>query len=406
MIQQNVVVVMPLGGRDPIERRRAILNYKRVEYLVHNKCTITSVDTAGKQNRVVYGVSLVRTTMDPENALEQIENADILIALIVEPNPNVIYEVAYRRALAGTVVLVVNNADNLPLYLQSVARQSWNQAEVLDRIDIIANDSIRELTDFSADIPGDLKRVIDLYDGKLKDGLENALQEIALAPPSKKETHVTKVFVSYARESQGRIRSIAEDLSALGCDVWYDQGMIGGQGWWDQILDEIRQRDVFAFAIAPDSLESVACNAERAYASALNKIILPLLISEGVNVELLPRELARIHYVDCRSDDKESLKALYKALSALPYPYPRLPQPLPQRPDLPLSYLAVLKEQVESTEGLNLDQQLSLLLALKQGLRNAKYANDVLALLRQFRSRDDLLAKVADEIDREKLLER
>lgn len=193
MSGRSVVVVMPYGGKDGIERRRAILNYKRVEYLVRNKCTVTSVDSAGKQNRVVYGVSLARTAMDniPENALEQIENADILIALIVEPNPNVIYEVAYRRALAGTVVLVVNDADNLPLYLQSVARQSWKQADVLDRINHIANDSVRELTDFTAGIPEDLKRVIDMYDGELKDGLEDALQEIESAmKPAREKLHV------------------------------------------------------------------------------------------------------------------------------------------------------------------------------------------------------------------------
>lgn len=127
----------------------------------------------------------------PENALEQIENADILIALIVEPNPNVIYEVAYRRALAGTVVLVVKDGDSLPLYLQAVARQSWKQAEVLERINHIANDSVRELTDFCAGIPEDLKRVIDMYDGELKDGLEDALQEIESAiKPARQKLHV------------------------------------------------------------------------------------------------------------------------------------------------------------------------------------------------------------------------
>jgi len=107
---------MPFGGRDTTERRRAILNFKRVEYLVRNKCTVTSVDPTGKQNRVLYAVEVAKTAMDdiPERALTQIEAADIVIALVVEPNPNVIYEIAYRRALDGTVVLVVDNTDISP----------------------------------------------------------------------------------------------------------------------------------------------------------------------------------------------------------------------------------------------------------------------------------------------------
>jgi hypothetical protein len=180
MSARSVVVVMPFGGRDSTERRRAILNFKRVEYLVRNKCTVTSVDPIGKQNRVVYAVEVAKTAMDdiPEKALKQIEAADIVIALVVEPNPNVIYEVAYRRALDGTVVLVVDNTDNLPLYLQSVGFQSWKQDKVLERINQIANDSFRELSDFAVGIPDDLKRAIDIYDGELQKGLEEALQEI------------------------------------------------------------------------------------------------------------------------------------------------------------------------------------------------------------------------------------
>jgi hypothetical protein len=187
---RSVVVVMPFGGRDSTERRRAILNFKRVEYLVRNKCTVTSVDPAGKQNRVVYAVEVAKTAMDeiPEKALKQIEAADIVIALVVEPNPNVIYEIAYRRALAGTVVLVVDNTDNLPLYLKSVGYQSWKQGEVMNRISQIANDSFREISDFSVGIPDDLKRAVDIYDGELQKGLEEALQEIesGIKPPPPK----------------------------------------------------------------------------------------------------------------------------------------------------------------------------------------------------------------------------
>ncbi|HSE90853.1 MAG TPA: hypothetical protein VLJ79_31880, partial [Candidatus Binatia bacterium] len=176
MSARSVVVVMPFGGNNRTERRRAILNFKRLEYLVRNKCNVTSASAAGDTDRVVYAVEVARTAMDdiPEKALQQIETADILIALVAERNPNVIYEVAYRRARDGTVVLVVDSEDNLPLYLKSLAHQSWKREEILERINQIANDEFRELSDFTVGIPDDLKKAIDMYDGELQKGLEEA----------------------------------------------------------------------------------------------------------------------------------------------------------------------------------------------------------------------------------------
>jgi hypothetical protein len=191
MSARSVVVVMPFGGKDRTERRRAILNFKRLEYLLRSdKCNVTSISPTGEHDRVVYAVEVAKTAMDdiPEKALQQIEAADILIAVVVERNPNVIYEVAYRRARDRTVVLVVDSADNLPLYLTSLAYQTWKQAEVLERINQIANDSFRELSDFSVGIPDDLKRAIDIYDGELQKGLNDALQEIE----AKFEPHLTE----------------------------------------------------------------------------------------------------------------------------------------------------------------------------------------------------------------------
>jgi hypothetical protein len=180
MSARNVVVVMPFGGKDGIERRRAILNFKRLEYLVRNKCKVASLGSAVPGDHVVYGVEVAKTAMDdiPERALRQIETADILIALVTERNPNVIYEIAYRRFHERTVLLVVDTADNLPLYLAKTAYQPWKQENVQERIDKIATDDLPTLPDFTVGIPNDLKEAIDIYDSELARGLEDALQEI------------------------------------------------------------------------------------------------------------------------------------------------------------------------------------------------------------------------------------
>lgn len=116
----------------------------------------------------------------PERALKQIHNADIVIALVVEPNPNVIYEVAYRRTLERKLILVVDSPANLPLYLQSWAYHNWKRKEVIERIDQIAKepDNVPDLPDFNVKIPETLELIINRHDSELENGLQKALQDI------------------------------------------------------------------------------------------------------------------------------------------------------------------------------------------------------------------------------------
>jgi hypothetical protein len=100
-----------------------------------------------------------------------------VIALVDEPNPNVIYEIARRRERGGPIVLVGDWPD-IALYEQDFPRQNWKQDAVLQRIDLIAKDHGRKLPDFTVGIPQDLLEAIDTYDSELQKGIETALQEI------------------------------------------------------------------------------------------------------------------------------------------------------------------------------------------------------------------------------------
>ena len=126
------------------------------------------------------------------------------------------------------------------------------------------------------------------------------------------------VFVSYCRESHEKARSLAQDLEALGYQTWFDQALTGGQAWWNSILGEIQKCDIFAFALELESLNSAACKREYAYAAKLGKSILPVLIADDVDTELLPAALAQIHFVDYRREDRVAFRSLAKALTALP----------------------------------------------------------------------------------------
>lgn len=125
-----------------------------------------------------------------------------------------------------------------------------------------------------------------------------------------------------------------------------------------------------------------------------------MLITDGVSIELLPLSFAQIQYVDYRHEDRKAFRALSKALTSLPIS-PPLPNPLPKPPNAPVSYLVVLKEQLEMPRIMSFEEQTGLLARLRHALHDAKDAEHVatLTLLRLFRSREELFAKVADEID-------
>ncbi|HEX7742417.1 MAG TPA: toll/interleukin-1 receptor domain-containing protein, partial [Sphingobium sp.] len=62
---------------------------------------------------------------------------------------------------------------------------------------------------------------------------------------------MAKAFISYCRRSGGVVKTLVDDLDALGYNVWFDQELSGGQAWWTEILAKIRECDLFVFALDP-----------------------------------------------------------------------------------------------------------------------------------------------------------
>ena len=209
---------------------------------------------------------------------------------------------------------------------------------------------------------------------------------------------MAKIFISYSRQSESLTKVLAQDIDDLGHVVWFDQELSGGQSWWDKILENIRDCDIFVMVLDPKALSSVACKREYTYASELHKPILPVLVSSEVSVNLLPAALSKIQMVDYRNRDTSAAFKLARALASIAAAGP-LPDRLPEAPEDPLSSLAELARQVEAQANMNYEEQSALLFKLKKLFLDPSNTDDALKLLAAMRKRPDLLVSIADEID-------
>jgi TIR domain/Domain of unknown function (DUF4190) len=209
-----------------------------------------------------------------------------------------------------------------------------------------------------------------------------------------------KVFISYARDNRPEIDQLKQHLELLSQEIWVDSVLRGGQTWWDEILRQIKECDVFIPVISQASLRSTACSRELDWAEGLGKTVLPVSL-EPPGMALPRRILVRqiVDYSDSGMRDQAALR-LAGALASIGPPRP-LPKPLPEPPAVPLSYLAELIDQVSQAEPLDHDQQHQILIRLDQALRAAdpeerRGGRDT---LERFSTRSELYADVYRRIE-------
>jgi TIR domain/Domain of unknown function (DUF4062) len=119
---------------------------------------------------------------------------------------------------------------------------------------------------------------------------------------------MAKIFISYSRVDKKIVEELVEDLRADNHDIWFDQHVTGGQNWWDNILSQIRECEVFVGAITPEYLKSLPCKLEREYAKDLKRILLPVRLSDKIVPNSLPSDLIGVQWVDYSRLDREALR--------------------------------------------------------------------------------------------------
>ena len=156
-----------------------------------------------------------------------------------------------------------------------------------------------------------------------------------------------KIFISYAHDDMVAVRQLADFLSSGGHDVWYDQRLIGGMPWKDQILAQIKASDRFLYALTPKSALSVWCQWEFAQAVHSGKPIVSVLLKDTFLTDVL----AEYQYVDFRDRTLIAafrlVTAVYEAKTIFPERVPLLPIPdsKPERPTEPNSEWQTVAER-------------------------------------------------------------
>ena len=203
------------------------------------------------------------------------------------------------------------------------------------------------------------------------------------------------IFVSYSRLDAPHATAIVQDLEEYGHNVWLDQhDLVGGQLWWSELLEQIRQCDVYLPVLSNNFLDSEPCQQELNYAVNLGRPMLPVFIEAVSNTRIVP-QVAQSHWLDYREPSKRAALQLVKAIDNVPLHVP-LPDPLPPEPDVPVHSIYHLEQKLQGPP-MTREEQLTLLDDLKAFRRDGDLSVD--ELLRKFQRRTDTIHTIALDIE-------
>ena len=123
-----------------------------------------------------------------------------------------------------------------------------------------------------------------------------AYQDSSLTPYHGSEPYI---FISYSHRNADRASAIIRSLNRAGYRVWYDEGLIPGREWDENIARIIMGCGYFIALITREYLASSNCKDELNYARDKNKPILLIYLDEvalPAGMELRLGRLFAVHY--------------------------------------------------------------------------------------------------------------
>jgi|GEM_PF-865983 len=155
---------------------------------------------------------------------------------------------------------------------------------------------------------------------------------------------MARLFISYSRADKLFIEQLVPLLKKVfpHHEIWWDDDLTGGEDWWERILSEIGDCDLFMYLLSNDSLTSEYCQNEFREALRLRKLCVPVIIRPKTDMKNAPAdlssELSRRNWVDMSGGFKDSdanaglFRAINVQIGKIPTqsPTPLSPTPIPQ----------------------------------------------------------------------------
>jgi serine/threonine kinase PknH len=208
------------------------------------------------------------------------------------------------------------------------------------------------------------------------------------------------LFISYSSRDHAALEKVKAGLHRARLQAWLDEELSGGEAWWNTILEQIRECEVFIVALSKNYLESKPCKAELRYAQDLNRPILPVQIGPLDSMRVNP--LSAVQAIDYQNPSIDSGIELVTAVHARRATVEPLPVPLPDPPPVPFAYLLRLDTAIAAPE-LGVHEQAEVLSDLKSGLETDGHEpsarRDLTQLLIKLRERPDVTWKTRTDVD-------
>jgi WD40 repeat protein len=143
------------------------------------------------------------------------------------------------------------------------------------------------------------------------------------------------IFVSYSRANTEFARDLYTKLQSLGFTLWRDRSdMEGGEKWWEQIKEAIRNVDTMVLIMSPAALQSQVVAEEWRYALQEGTRVIPV-IAEDIDFNTVPRWMRKRDWYDFREGAPERDLIWDKFIAQLKAPYQprRVPFTAPAMPE-------------------------------------------------------------------------
>ena len=107
------------------------------------------------------------------------------------------------------------------------------------------------------------------------------------------------IFICYSHDDKDDFaKPLIEALRRADYVIWWDDDLLPGVNWDQQIHDWINSCDVFVYLLSDKAIESSDCQKEYAAARKLGKPIIPVLVRD---CRYIPEDIKQFQYIDKRA---------------------------------------------------------------------------------------------------------